>query len=1522
MKKRITLLLIAALCLLFSVSALAENASGRGGLIAQGDDLAAYLDGAGNLLIPGNDQPVNVHPADSIISIDPYRLIFLSKSETDSGTEKTALVCLDLSSFEETVLHENVHAACAVNSYKLYFISADDRTQLYLADFELDLLSTVFTAAEALDSLYESADGLVATYVENAGAVIYVEATDSFEPCDASVPIKSIMADEYQVYITEAGMLYVHRPDSLAADAIDVNVYDFALLNEKIYYLSNTGSALRIKVYDPTLMEQKVLATPEIGLEKQLAASQNQLFTLGTDHSVYRINLETGALESFANIQSPELDSTVKVDSYSIEAMNSRLNVYAHLFETGTAPEFTFMEFTSDVAGASSTKPMLLHSIPLEGEDEAWTLLQPAVQYSPLSRGSRGEAVSAIQQPLFDHGYYDYYIDGIFGYRTNNAVRLLQGDLGLSANGIADESLQRIILSGSFPDYDPYVQLNRGNRGLRVQQMQQRLRSLGYLADGADGIFGSRTQAAVQLFQRENNLSVSESATRETLMTLYNASTSKCSSYIDLYSGDSGYRVRELNKRLKELFYLEGGIADIYTSETAEAVRRFQSQVGLVVDGNASAVLQQRLFAPGAPERSGYSTLQRGDENARVSRLQRRLKELNYFSGSMTGYFGKQTQSAVKLFQRTVGMRPTGIATVRMQELLFSPDAPVYVKPTILGTPVISIDCFDKRDGGVYYLSDASSETGYVTFSWAAEGYVDSYGIILTDDQGAVLLDQNTDMTMTTVPVNALALNRVYTLKVVAYPEDGNDDHVTHAVLNFCRTEVPEDPIEVGTITGVFTSIETISRVENDVCYVKPGTVTFRWYAEGDVASYRVEIHDSQNEVLLGTDTIEEQASITSEQMAEGAVYTLCVYAIPTNGTLDDAVLKTQSFSLETEIEEIPTVSAPVVTVEGAYADENGAYVPEGDMLTLRWNAVENAAQYHIEVRDSNDAFVTSDTTLATDYALSIDALAAGETYTIYVAAIAEGGSIEETSTAALLIAVPENETIVELGAPVLSIAGVQPSEDGVAYISADSEMVIQWSPVEGAAGYSVILRDSKDAILTEAITEEMSFRYDPAALTHDSVYSVTVAAIPPEDMAATAAAATLSFAVTAPDTEIEPPIEEIPVPPVELGAPEIVIDPIDEVYNGVVYVQQGTVRFSWTGSGSEYGYFAEILDPNNVVLTSMTTEKNETSIHSDHLTEEAIYTLRVTALPENGVIAEGISSEIRFAKHSIPDIPTEVSTDSSLDSSHQTEVSTDNISEDLPIAELSGLTIGIEPLIETINSVNYVQPGAFTFSWTVEGSASEYHLEILAGESIINAKDTDQTSISLDSNAMTPGEVYTFRVTAIPEGGILEDGLSGDVLFSLALPQEDEVPDDMSNADEVQTEEQIEESAPESTEESNPELTEEPVPESAEETVRDVFIDIRDPEIWLLPLDPLSSEFSNEDVARIIAMQEKLVELLWLEPETFEKGVLDAFTLTAIHNFQLDYNAVNGDILIPITPEMPLIDAATLTALMVPPEA
>lgn len=54
-------------------------------------------------------------------------------------------------------------------------------------------------------------------------------------------------------------------------------------------------------------------------------------------------------------------------------------------------------------------------------------------------RGSYGEAVSTIQQTLKKWGYYTSEVDGIYGSRTEKAVRYFQSKNGLNVDGIAGQ---------------------------------------------------------------------------------------------------------------------------------------------------------------------------------------------------------------------------------------------------------------------------------------------------------------------------------------------------------------------------------------------------------------------------------------------------------------------------------------------------------------------------------------------------------------------------------------------------------------------------------------------------------------------------------------------------------------------------------------------------------------------------------------------------------------------------------------------------------------------------------------------------------------------------------------------------------------------------------------------------------------------------------------------------------------------------------------------------------------------------
>lgn len=73
---------------------------------------------------------------------------------------------------------------------------------------------------------------------------------------------------------------------------------------------------------------------------------------------------------------------------------------------------------------------------------------------------------------------------------------------------------------------------------------------------------------------------------------------------------------------------------------------------------------------------------QLGDSGSQVTKIQKRLKELGFYNGDITGYFGSDTQKAYKAFQTAAGVVVDGICGKTDRDILYSNNAPVYVAPT------------------------------------------------------------------------------------------------------------------------------------------------------------------------------------------------------------------------------------------------------------------------------------------------------------------------------------------------------------------------------------------------------------------------------------------------------------------------------------------------------------------------------------------------------------------------------------------------------------------------------------------------------------------------------------------------------------------------------------------------------------------------------------------------------------------------------------------------------------------------
>jgi peptidoglycan hydrolase-like protein with peptidoglycan-binding domain len=123
--------------------------------------------------------------------------------------------------------------------------------------------------------------------------------------------------------------------------------------------------------------------------------------------------------------------------------------------------------------------------------------------------------------------------------------------------------------------------LRPGASGEVVRQLQQALKDLGYDPGAVDGQFGSRTEAAVRAFQSAKGIDVDGIVGDVTWLNIDEADMSNPT----IRRGSTGNPVRRAQKRLTLGGYDTGGVDGIFGASTEAAVRRFQGDRGLTVDG-------------------------------------------------------------------------------------------------------------------------------------------------------------------------------------------------------------------------------------------------------------------------------------------------------------------------------------------------------------------------------------------------------------------------------------------------------------------------------------------------------------------------------------------------------------------------------------------------------------------------------------------------------------------------------------------------------------------------------------------------------------------------------------------------------------------------------------------------------------------------------------------------------------------------------------------------------------------------
>lgn len=155
------------------------------------------------------------------------------------------------------------------------------------------------------------------------------------------------------------------------------------------------------------------------------------------------------------------------------------------------------------------------------------------------------------------------------------------------------------------------------------------------------------------------------------------ASAEPASGEIDLLAVDH---------RLYELGYRDSACTGDMDEVALNALHNFQRANGLDVTGEPdaatvallmsdSALSQHDYLSSLAARRSQLAVLANGSYGDDVLRLQRALRQLEYFSGECDGAYGRATEEAVYRFQLANGLEPNGVADASVCLRIYDGDA-------------------------------------------------------------------------------------------------------------------------------------------------------------------------------------------------------------------------------------------------------------------------------------------------------------------------------------------------------------------------------------------------------------------------------------------------------------------------------------------------------------------------------------------------------------------------------------------------------------------------------------------------------------------------------------------------------------------------------------------------------------------------------------------------------------------------------------------------------------------------------
>ena len=252
--------------------------------------------------------------------------------------------------------------------------------------------------------------------------------------------------------------------------------------------------------------------------------------------------------------------------------------------------------------------------------------------------------VKQVQAALNAAGYTAGPPDGALGPKSRAAISRYQSDNNLAATG----ELNAELLAS--------LGIESGDQGggtvanaTTIRETKQELQARGFPTGSLNGTLDAQTREAIRTYQEEAGLEVTGEATPELLAHLRQS---------DIRYGDDvePQVALSIEDQLQRHGYEVGKVDGVIDAHTRDAIRAYQADAGLAIDGEADDLLLAHL------QTSDVQPLPR----SAIVEMQWLLNRLGYLKTQSDGVMGPQSTAAIRRYQGDRGIAVTGVPSLEL----------------------------------------------------------------------------------------------------------------------------------------------------------------------------------------------------------------------------------------------------------------------------------------------------------------------------------------------------------------------------------------------------------------------------------------------------------------------------------------------------------------------------------------------------------------------------------------------------------------------------------------------------------------------------------------------------------------------------------------------------------------------------------------------------------------------------------------------------------------------------------------